>query len=108
MSKKKNKTLMGGWIERGMSRPLALGVFALSALVLVLLELTSRHTLSVDGVGRAGGISLSAPAIGVVSEVRVQQGQLVREGEVVLTIEAAEVRRQLDQVDADIRRTIRE
>jgi multidrug resistance efflux pump len=110
MATAKNKTsrALAGWIDRGMGRPLAIGVFAVSAIALAVLQFGASRSIDADAVGWAPSLEHAPVATGVIAQVHVRPGQLVREGEPLVTIEAEMLTRQRDLIDAEIRRAIRE
>jgi putative peptide zinc metalloprotease protein len=95
------------WLRRGRSRWIALGALAVLLVLLALITTPTRidGTFLVEPAGRA---VVRPPAGGIVREVRVAEGSVVSQGEVLAVLESPELTAARDAAEADQARQLRE
>ena len=102
------RSRVAAFVERWTGRPTAVLVFAASFALLAYVELGAYRSVTAEGVGWSPTVEYAVPASGVVAELHVREGERVQVGDLLVTVEALPLRQDLERVDAEIRRTIRE
>lgn len=102
------RSRVAAFVERWTGRPTAVLVFVASFGILAYVELSAYRSVTADGVGWSPTVEYAVQASGVVTELHVREGERVQVGDLLVTVEALPLRRDLERVDAEIRRTIRE
>lgn len=91
-------------------------IFIATVVLLLAAGLVWAYVGEIDNVAKASGVvrpndkvsSIQASVLGTIDTVHVQEGELVREGELLITLEQQEMRLELDNRSAELMRLERE